>query len=691
MRRLAASLAATLVLAALAPEVAAQTITGEVSLVLVRQSPWNTLEQPLLRLGVRATNHGTAPLTNLSLGITVWSPVRSRTAYKLSLTGNPADSVFLFGETLGLKGTLEPGETRTFLLQPIDLSVFPHDLASSGQSAIYPLVLDLRSDDASLATIRSPIIFLVFPQGQHRALTPLRLSCTFVLDKPILYGPDGVFDADAVRVLLAPGGRIRQEVNGLGGLVTEPHPPAIDLVLSPMLLDQLDRLQHGFTERAGSTEQHVAAGQGASGEAASLLQQIKKIAASPTVELSALPFADPSVPALVAAGLGGDLSTQLERGRQEVEAVTGVTPDRDVVRPPHSKLDQASLFALWQQGFHVFLVDPELVRNRPAQEKDFAQPATTALQVSPTETVTAIIPDADTQGLLTSDTLAQDPRLAAQSVLGELAQIWLERPGVERSLAISFPETLPLPGDLFAPLLPQIGAAPWLTLQKATTIARNFPPPSEPASLDPNTGATFPDWYVGTLRSVRTDIQTYRSILVRPNPLPDRLETTVLLAESDSFTDQHLAGRRFLDSVRDRLATEFDKVRPNISDPARTLASRNGIIPVGITNGTGYPVRVSVRLVSNRLSFLPADTQAIRLSGDSATLLFHVQARTTGRFPVQVQILTPTGVELTHDELVVRSTAYNLVALIITIGAALFLLAWWGRRFLPRFRARTRE
>jgi hypothetical protein len=185
---------------------------------------------------------------------------------------------------------------------------------------------------------------------------------------------------------------------------------------------------------------------------------------------------------------------------------------------------------------------------------------------------------------------------------------------------------------------------------------------------------------------VRTDIATYRSILVRPNPLPDQLETTVLLAESQSFTDKNLAGRAFLDSVRHRLTREFHKVTPDITDPQRTLASRNGVIPVGITNTTGYPVRVSVRLVSNRLSFLPADTQPLRLNGDSTTLLFHVQARTTGRFPVQVQILTPNGVELTHDELVVRSTAYNLIALIITIGAALFLLLWWGRRFLPRSR-----
>jgi hypothetical protein len=684
MRRLAASLAATIVVAALAPAAAAQT-TPDVSLVLVRQSPWNTPDQPLLRLGVQARNDGAEPLQDLSLGITVFSPVRSRTAYNQSLTQDPTDSVTLFALTLPLRGMLGPGETRTFLQKPIDLSAAAGEpITGRGETAIYPLVLDLRSRDLDVATIRSPLVFLDFPPGQRRAMTPLRLSWTFVLDKPILFGPDGVFDADSVRLLLAPGGRLRQEVNGLATLVAQPHPPALDLVLSPVLLDQLDRIQHGFTERTGSSEQHVPAGEGDAAQAGLILGQIKKIAASPAVEVTALPLADPSVPALMAAGLGGDLPTQLERGRQEVEALTGATPAPEVIRPPHSELDQASLYALWQQGFHVFLVDPPLVGNRPAQEKDFAQPATADFDVSPTDDVTAIVPDTDVWNLLGSETLAQDPRLAAQAVLGELAQIWLERPAVKRSLAVSFPETLPLPGDLFTPLLGQIAAAPWLTLQKASTIARNFPPQGEPSALTPDRGATFPEWYVGALRSVRTGIETYRSILVRPNPLPDRLETTVLLAESNSFTHQHLAGRRFLDSVRHRLTAEFDKVRPDVTSV--TLASRNGVIPVGVTNNAGYPLRVSVRLVSTRLSFLPADTQSIQLNGDSASLLFHVQARTTGRFPVQVQILTPNGVELTHDELIVRSTAYNLIALIITIGAALFLLAWWGRRFLPRSR-----
>ena len=92
MRRLASSLAATLLVTALAPVAIAQTPPpGQASVVLIRQSPWNSPEQPLLRLGVRARNDSGAPMGDLSMGITVFSPVRSRTAYTESLTQDPVD------------------------------------------------------------------------------------------------------------------------------------------------------------------------------------------------------------------------------------------------------------------------------------------------------------------------------------------------------------------------------------------------------------------------------------------------------------------------------------------------------------------------------------------------------------------------------------------------------------------------
>ena len=52
---------------------------------------------------------------------------------------------------------------------------------------------------------------------------------------------------------------------------------------------------------------------------------------------------------------------------------------------------------------------------------------------------------------------------------------------------------------------------------------------------------------------------------------------------------------------------------------------------------------------------------------------------------MRVLVQTPGGeATIVQTQIVVRSTAYNRVALLLTIGAALFLAVWWGRRFLPR-------
>jgi hypothetical protein len=66
-----------------------------------------------------------------------------------------------------------------------------------------------------------------------------------------------------------------------------------------------------------------------------------------------------------------------------------------------------------------------------------------------------------------------------------------------------------------------------------------------------------------------------------------------------------------------------------------------------------------------------------------------VELKTTGEFPVQVELLAPSGRPISDTTIAVRSTAYNRFALVITIGAAVALLALWGRRFLPSRRRTT--
>ena len=102
-----------------------------------------------------------------------------------------------------------------------------------------------------------------------------------------------------------------------------------------------------------------------------------------------------------------------------------------------------------------------------------------------------------------------------------------------------------------------------------------------------------------------------------------------------------------------------------------------------VTNGNDEPVRVTIRLVSPHLQGTPESSMVLD-ARSTRTVNFDVSLTTTGRFPVNVQITSPSGRMIGESTLIVRSTAYNRIALIITFGAAAVALLVWARRFLPR-------
>src|SRR4029450_11002050 len=124
----------------------------------------------------------------------------------------------------------------------------------------------------------------------------------------------------------------------------------------------------------------------------------------------------------------------------------------------------------------------------------------------------------------------------------------------------------------------------------------------------------------------------------------------------------------------------------------------------------------SVQLVSTRIREEPA-TPVELAPGETETLRLQATLRSTGRFQVLVLMVSPSGRPIGEARLVVRSTgykrvgllitvgagvvlpaagramggarlvvrstAYNRIALLITIGAAFVLLLLWARRFAP--------
>jgi hypothetical protein len=177
------------------------------------------------------------------------------------------------------------------------------------------------------------------------------------------------------------------------------------------------------------------------------------------------------------------------------------------------------------------------------------------------------------------------------------------------------------------------------------------------------------------------------SVEARPDLL-EQIRRGILLSESRYLLAREDLALDFLAASRRAVDAEFGKIRPPDERSEITMTSRNGVIPLTIRNEADYPVRVRVALSSpGRLEFLSGAVRDVVLEPPGEAFVFPVRAQTTGRFPVRIEVQTPDGVPIAESTISVRSTAYNRVALVVTIGAAVFLALWWGRRFLPRRRA----
>ncbi len=654
-------------LLALPPGLASAQVTEPpVRLTLLSQTPWNSTAEAVLTLRFRAENLDDAPIGELSIGVSLYGRLITRTAYEGSLV---EDRGFVIdAETFAREGTLEPGLARDFEIElRLDSPGIDPD-----HSGVYPLKVELRSGFTSLAALRTPVVFLVRQPEQ-----PLALSVTFVLESPISFRPDGVFTSTALEEALAPGGRLAARIRALLELATGARPA--DVAISPMLLMQLSRMRDGYEVLDGEQIRQVPPGEGAGVEAAAALRDLGTIAAATNVRVTALPFSVPELPSLLSGGLGRDLAVQLERGRDLVADTLGVAPLASHLRPPGAAVDEGTIRELAAGGVRTVVVGPGTVVPTP-QPLGFVGPPTAA--VGEDGALDAVVPEPAVMALLQAPLADEDPIRAAQAVLGELASIWQERPGEPRGLSIVLSEDADLPGAFFVPFARGLANAPWIRPVNATDLVTAFPT-TEPRTLAPVFHRSFGSSYVEELKQARRRVATYRSMLVGDGDEPARLETMLLLAESRRFLSDPESGLAFIGAARDAVEAVFDALALDAVEEITLTSSTGSGIPVTVSNGSEDALRITLRMVSQNLNN-PASSDLELGPGVSETVRLPVELKTTGRFEVQVQVLAPGGRLILEDTIRIRSTAYNRIALIITAGAALVLVLLWSRRFLPR-------
>jgi hypothetical protein len=643
---------------------------GSVSLKLVRQTSFATTED-LFKVRVAAANSTDQVLRDLALRVTVFPPARSRSAYAEAIEFD--GPFFLEPTTQPVEGTVEPDSTRLLPLVGLDL----HEVALSEENVLLPVKVELLSGGIPLALLRTAAVFI-----EQEPFVPLNVGLTVVLDAPLRMLPDGTFVDGALEDEVTSGGSLEVLVSALEGASFR-----VTVVVSPVLLEQLRQMSDGYRILIGELEVLVDDEDPPPQSAASMLERIREIAARPATELVAMPYAAPSVPSLTIPQLGEDLQAQISRGRRTVTEILGVAPSETLFHPPGGAISDASVEALADVGMETLLLDQESVE--PLQDADFSPPSIALVEAGPTREVRAIVPDPGVAARMQE--LPEDPRLRAQRLIGELSAIYFEFPSDDRGVAILIDGGEP-PGLRFlSSLVRALTALPdrvaWLRPVDASRLLTTIDPELEEPprrQLNPSPGPRFSATFLSEMAGTQEALQQFAAVAGAEAPLLERLRILRFTAESRWLLHDEGVALRYLRASRNGVEREFAKIEAPPPTPV-TLTSNGGPIPVTIRTDADYPMRIRIELHSSRpLEFIGGSSREVTLSRTEQLYTFRVRAQTTGRFPVQIQVKTPIGELITESQIVIRSTAYNQVALIVTIGAALFLAAWWGRRFLPR-------
>ncbi|HSH33016.1 MAG TPA: DUF6049 family protein [Actinomycetota bacterium] len=679
-RALRASFALSLIVAAcLLPAAGVHAQEPLVSLTLFSQTPVTTNSEPELELVVRAVNAGDTAIGDLSIGFTIGPRIVSRVLYEQTLTEGPGLTT-IFANSYPQEGTLEPGQARLFTirLNMVDIDA----IAVALDSAVYPAQVDLRSSEAPLAALNTPLIHLVRAPEQ-----PLELAWWTEVSGPIAFGPDGRLSDPSLEAAVAPEGALAMQADALLRMNEDPDlRSTIDLVVEPLLLDQLDRMADGYERNDGTT---VPADQAPATNAATVLKTLRKVVERNAVQLSAMPFSAPLLPAMVSGGLADDLQDQRVVGAETTERLLGPAPVTSVARPPTGAIDDPAIDDLAAQGIGAVLANADAV-DRTAQLNDFAPLPAATITTPSGASMDLVLPDPSVQGLLADPELIADPVRAAQAVLGEIATIWREQPvpGPQpddsptiRGVAVSLPASLP--PTIWGPITRRLAGATFLEPLHAQDFAATVNPVEPALALAAPSTARFRPDYIEKLHDERKDVEAYRSMLVEDNPAPERLDRDLMIAEAGVYVFDELGGRRWIDQVNAFTDDVFQRVLP-VDTQAFTLTSDEGSLPLRMGDPGDTPLQVQIQLRSSRFDFPDGNEQTVTLTEPDQVVVFTVQAKAAGSQTIKVRTRAPSGRSLAESNLTVRTTAVNSIAVIITGAAALLLVALWSRRYIRR-------
>lgn len=639
--------------------------TAAPRLVLVGQDPW-TPSGGTVTLRLRAEN---AP-PGLTLALTTHEQVRARSAFDATIDGGA------LGSTLDLTRLsfddlpVDPATDARVLT--IGLGELNARLSQSG-SGVFPLEVELRdADNRAVAHFVTHLVVAdVTAAGALTVGQPLDVAWVWPFASDPAYLPDGSPDP-AVLAELLPGGRLGHQAD----LVAANTDVPLTLAPSPDTLSVWSALStQAITPLAGG--------------AAALRASV------PRNQVLVGPYVPLDLPSLIAFGLGGAIPGELASGVTTLERFFGTLLDPSTAAP--GPVDTPSLAAL-RDASRRRLVLPGSALTAADERLTPARPYTLLTDASDESTaMTVVASDEGVERFLTTD---DAPALRAAHLLAALAVIAGEAPNRTRGVAIMNPSRWDAPTELVAAVLAGLRSNPLLRPVTVDTLFAQVPPATVDDQPD---GAKVVRGLapVATAAPPVTATRYVQALLERDavahlfSATDERVQhgdVALLAALSSSWANP--SGRRKAKALLKGIGASVDDFLEGIRVPEQstvTLTSNSAEIPITFDNNTGQPVKVRIKLESNRLLFPDGAERVVLLPRKNHTERIRVETRGPGTFPVTIDVTTEDGLPIQSTRLSVRSSVVSGVGVFLMIGALTFLAGWWGWDIHRRRKRRVRD
>jgi hypothetical protein len=545
---------------------------------------------------------------------------------------------------------------------------------------VYPLRLQLQRFGEVLAEVVTAVVLSPPPDQVER---PVRTALLVPLDAAPARQPDGTYHPGRLLPSLGLNGRLQGLVRSVGD---QPGIP-VTVATSGLVLEQAADISDGYSASSDPETELDERSPGAR-RAQRFLELTTEVIAGDGVEHVALPYGPADLVALVRGGLAADAPRMVAHGRDVSEELTGVRPSRRILWPPDG-LDRQTLGRVLGADVDTVVLSERYLAIAGTRELPFSPSPVRRLRAPTGDSVTALVPDPWLEEVLARDSERQDLQVAVQRILAETAATYFERPyaGVDRGLLLAPPQHWdPLPG-LPGRLLEAFEAAPWLAPSTATALRAGVAPEPDAVQLDYPQAARvreLPSSYIAELRDARRSLSSLAGVLEQAEETPVMFDDMLEIAASVHYRRPPLAveGRQLLRSVRSTVADIYGSVAVEETLPV-LLSSIEGQVPVTVRNDAEVPLRIRLRLETQRYDFEggPVTDPFTVEGGETLTRAFHARALAPGgTHQIRVIVEDADGLTpLAEGTVVVRSTAVSVTALVVTAGAGLFLAVWWIR------------